>query len=224
MSRLTISLDDDLQQALREAAARSGTSMNAIIADAAEVFALAASCDAGPAGPFRHAANCTKPNAVYGSCDTGDWCAVEPDDSFGATSPYFDHDPAVFDVYVKADYYTSATCPDGAAAHTLSSARLDSLARMWTDDAFSCWNGDQFGCPAGDLQYRVRLHAYEGAGLAVGDDRFQEELPTAHGSLYSQSHSYARFGGAMRYAGGGRYGLAIHGSQSRGEYTGRHFL
>ncbi|MBI5607423.1 MAG: hypothetical protein HY902_00930, partial [Deltaproteobacteria bacterium] len=194
------------------------------ISDAAEVFALAASCDAGPAGPFRHATNCTKPNAVYGSCDSGDWCVVEPEDSFGATSPYFDHDPTVFDVYVKADYYTSATCPDGAAAHTLNSARLDSLARMWTDDAFSCWNGDQFGCPAGDLQYRVRLHAYEGSGLAVGDDRFQEEVPTGSGALFSQSHAYARFGGAMRYAGAGRYGLAIHGSQSRGEAAGRHFL
>lgn len=194
------------------------------IADAAEVFALAVSCDAGPAGPFRHATNCANPNPVYGSCDSGDWCTVEPDDSGAATSPYFDHDPTVFDVYVKADYYTSATCPHGAGSHTLDATRLDSLARMWTDDAFTCWNGDPGGCPAGDLQYRVRLHAYEGSGLAVGDDRFQEELPTGEGAIFSQSHAYARFGGAMRYAGAGRYGLAIHGSQSRGEYMGRHFL
>lgn len=40
MSRLTISLDDDLQQALREAAARSGTSMNAIIADALRLWGV----------------------------------------------------------------------------------------------------------------------------------------------------------------------------------------
>lgn len=40
MARLTISLDDDLQQALREAAARSGTSMYAIIAEALRLWGV----------------------------------------------------------------------------------------------------------------------------------------------------------------------------------------
>ena len=40
MSRLTVTLDDDLQQALREAAARSGTTMNAIIAEALRLWGI----------------------------------------------------------------------------------------------------------------------------------------------------------------------------------------
>ena len=59
------------------------------IDDASEVFAVAATCDAGPAGPYRHATNCTTINPVYASCDTGDWCVVEPDMYSGLNTPYF---------------------------------------------------------------------------------------------------------------------------------------
>ncbi len=194
------------------------------IDDAAELFAVAVGCDAGPAGPFRHATNCAKPSPVFGLCDSGDWCAVEPSSSSELNSPFFEHEPTAYDVYVLADFTKSSVFAESATAHMLSSGEQSQLTGIWTTDAGRCWDGTTGSCPTGDLKYRVQMHAFPSSGLAVGDDRFQEELPTASGATFSRSHSYAQFAGAMRYAGVASYGLAIHGSLNRGEAAWRHFL
>lgn len=205
------------------------------IDDGAEFFAVAVGCDEQPSGPYRQPVGCTKPNPILGSCASGNqMCAVEPKGGAQAlASPFFDQEPTTWDVFVEADYFRSTVFAESATAHTLTAGHLAGLANMWGAEPGKCWdntdgpNGPTGLCLGGtDLKYRTAIHAYPGQGVAVGDDRFQEEMPARNGAEFSRSHAYGRFGGAMRYADVAGYSLAWHDSNPsavRGTAYERHF-
>ncbi len=183
--------------------------------DGAELFVPVISCDGAPAGPYREATGCTRVNPIVGTCDSGDWCALEPA-SGDLDSPWFGQDPTVYDGFVEADWLASTNGAIDAttSAHALTAAQQTTLRNMWSVEPGRCWDGSTGSCPgASDLHYRVNLHAYAGSGWLVADDRAEREIIKGGedaGAVFARSHFFARSKPSLRHYGVLRYGFALH--------------
>lgn len=211
---------------------RSQDSDNDGLADGYEVFAAPIQCEHEPTGPYRDAGSCVQ-LGIASACAPGSWCLTEPLPARAGvdTSLPSGPNPTVFDVYLEQDYYekhaanTAYSEPNGQ--HRLASAvQLGLLSSIFGTMPNRCWDGQATtsACPTPeDWRYRVALHIFHGAGSTVGDDRFQENLPTSSGSRFARSHWFARFGDgpllgpAFRYGSLGRFGLTWHGSSGSGD-------
>lgn len=205
-----------------------------------EVFVAPVECDHLPSGPYRDAGLCAQ-LPIDQSCNGSKWCMVEPlsarSGRVGTGKIAAGPDPHVLDMFVVQDYFQTSAAntsyAEPAALHRLRAIGEDQLSfleNVFTDRAKSCWDGNltSTSCAlAEDHRYRSRLHVLAGTGWTVGDDRFQEQMPTTSGVRFARSHWFARFGGGAavspvyRYGRLGRYALAWHGPAGLGTAQGR---
>ncbi len=183
--------------------------------DSWEVWAGAVSCTKVPALPTNDAGTCT-PMDLLGTC-TGAWCVG---DTVSAMSK---PDPTVFDIYARLDQLgCDLSTPFCAALHIASDPQMshgvtaeqeDQLLKFWTEEPATCWDGstDPTRCVhPQDRRYRVAFHLRPAQTWRVPDDAYGWEIQPDVDETYS--YFDRNFGGLLRYAQVGIYGLLTHGS------------